>query len=222
MTGFGRVSVGGAGLILAAAMAVFGVTLTEAIRVEAPDGAPDGPTAPGSVAGEHEAGAVREPGGPYPRITETELLDAVNQDLFQPSRLPPPLQYRLPRERMSGPVVQQDPRRRRGPELRVVGAAVMGDRALALIQVDDSVPFAVLLGESVEGYTLAAVDQESATLTSPTDNLTLPVMEPIGAGRALVEPAQIEIDARNIEQFRSRMQEALRRQMSGRGGGGQP
>jgi len=203
-------------------MAVFGVTLADAMRVEEADAEPVGPPAPVSVAEETEWGAAREPAGPYPRVTEAELLDAVNQDLFQPNRLPSPLEYRLPAERMPGPVVQQDARRRRGPELRVVGAAVMGDRALALIQVDDSVPFAVLLGETVEGYTLAAVDEESATLTSPTEDLTLPVVEPLGVGQPSVDPAQIQIDARNIDQFRNRMQEVLRRQMSGRGGGGQP
>lgn len=219
MTGFGWVSAGGAGLALAAAMAVFGITLTDAMRVEESPTGPVVPTAPVSVAEAPEARTVRDP---YPRVTEAELLDAVNQDLFQPNRLPPPLGYQLPGERMSAAVAQQNARRRRGPELRVVGAAVMGDRALALIQVDDSVPFAVLLGESVEGYTLAAVDEEGATLTSPTENLTLPVVEPLGVGQPAVDPAQVQIDARNIDQFRSRMQEVLRRQMSGRGGGGQP
>jgi predicted membrane GTPase involved in stress response len=98
----------------------------------------------------------------------------------------------------------------------------MGDLALALIQVDDSVPLAVLLGESVGGYTLAAVDQESATLTSLSETLTLPVVEPVLAGRSLGEPVQIQIDPRNLDQFRGRMQEVLRRQMPNRGGGGQP
>lgn len=213
---------GAAGLVTAAAAMVFGATLTEAIRVEEPGVRPQAPPAAVALAGHPQERVTGDPVGPYPRITQTELLDAVNHDLFQPDRLPPLEAYRLPGERVSVAVAQQDPRRRRGPELRVVGAAIMGDMALALIQVDDSVPLAILLGESVEGYTLTAVDQEGATLTSLTENLTLPVVEPILVGRSSGEPAQIQIDAANIEQFRGRMQEVLRRQMTNRGGGGQP
>jgi len=222
MLGFEKVSVMAAGLVLATAMVGFGATLTDAVRVDEPEGGLETPFTTGSVEEESGPGAASGPLSPYPRISQTELLDAVNQDVFQPGRVPSPEAYRLPGERMAGPVIQQDPRRRRGPELRVVGSAVMGDLALALIQVDDSVPLAVLLGESVGGYTLAAVDQESATLTSLSETLTLPVVEPVLAGRSLGEPVQIQIDPRNLDQFRGRMQEVLRRQMPNRGGGGQP
>jgi len=218
MTGLGRTSVGAAGLVLGTAVVFFGATLTDAIRVEEPTTALEG-LSPPVTAGE-EPGAM-EAGRPlsiYPRISQTELLDAVNQDLFQPDRLPPPEGYQLPGERRAVSVVQQDSRRRRGPELRVVGSAVMGDLALALIQVDDSVPLAVLLGESLEGYTLVAVNQETATLTSLTETLTLPVVEPLARGGTETGPVQIRIDSRDIEQLRSRAQEIFRGQMMNRGG----
>lgn len=222
MIGVEKVSAGAAGLVLATSVVILGATVTNAVRVAEPGAGPE--RLPAAVAPGSDSAADRgsEHLGPYPRVTQDELLDAVNQDLFQPGRLPPPERYQLPGERVAGPVDQADPRRRRGPVLRVVGSAVMGEMALALIQVDDSVPLAVLLGESVEGYTLASVDQESATLTSLTETLTLPVVEPLMTGRSPGEAVQIQVDPRNIEQFRGRMQEVLRRQMTNRGGGGQP
>ena len=50
-------------------------------------------TAPAS-GGESLAGIV------YPRVTENEILDAVNHDPFQPDRTPSPERYVLPGERV--------------------------------------------------------------------------------------------------------------------------
>lgn len=275
MRGLGGISLGAAGLALAVAAVVFGAATVDALRVQeptVPEGrAPAGraplaeaegvaDTSPTATAGwetpeAQEGGAAPSlapgdsrdrRGGLYPRVTETELLEAVNQDLFQPDRAPPLERYELPGERVARAVVQQDPRRRRGPEFRVVGSAIMGDLALALVQVDDSIPLALLLGESVEGYTLAAVDQEGAILVGESGTLTLPVVAPLPTGRSQATGVQIQIDQRNLEAMQERVQQMLRNQLlgerglmmnrgvqvppgganppgrGGRGGGGQP
>jgi hypothetical protein len=266
MRGLGGISLSAAGLFLAVAAVVFGATTVGALRIQELAVAPENTvragastaglegsgeafpqTVPGSGTVGPQGGELRgplTPGGPgrqrrgvYPRVTETEILEAVNRDLFQPDRLPPLERYQLPSERVARSVAQQDPRRRRGPELRVVGSAVMGDLALALVQVDDSIPLAVLLGESVEGYILAAVDQEGAVLVGETETLTLPVVAPLPTSGRRAGDVQIQIDQRNLEAMQERVQQLLRGQMmnrgfppgvanppgrGGRGGGGQP
>jgi hypothetical protein len=252
MRGLGGVSLGAAGLALAIAAVVFGATTMDALRVQELPGSPEnvapagGPSQEGGAEPSLAPGEPgRPPGGVYPRVTETELLDAVNQDLFQPDRTPPLERYQLPSEQVARTVVQQDSRRRRGPEFRVVGSAVTGSLALALIQVDDSIPLALLLGESVEGYTLAAVNQEGAVLVGETETLTLPVVEPLPTARPRNAGPQIQIDQRNLEAMQERVQQLLRNQLlnqrgmmqrggqvppdggnppgrGGRGGGGQP
>jgi hypothetical protein len=226
MRGLGGVSLGAAGLVLALAAVVFGATTVDALRVQEPPGPPEGGApagGPPEEAGVGIAGAPAEPGRPsggvYPRVTETELLEAVNQDLFEPDRTPPLERYQLPSEQVARTVVQQDPRRRRGPEFRVVGSAVMGNLALALVQVDDSLPLALLLGESVEGYTLTAVNQEGAVLVGETETLTLPVVEPLPTAGLRNAGPQIQIDQRNLEAMQERVQQLLRNQILNQRGG---
>ena len=226
MRGLGGISLGAAGLVLAIAAVVFGATTVDALRVQELPGPSEGVApagGPSQEGGVETLPAPGEPGRPsggvYPRVTETELLDAVNQDLFQPDRTPPLERYQLPSERVATTAVQQDPRRRRGPEFRVVGSAVMGNVALALVQVDDSIPLALLVGESVEGYTLAAVNQEGAVLVGETETLTLPVVEPLPTGGPRNAAPQIQIDQRNLEAMQERVQQLLRNQLLNQRGG---
>ncbi len=114
----------------------------------------------------------------YPQVSNGELLEAVNRDLFQPDRTPPLERYLLPSQRETSAPLSRDNRRRREPELRIVGTAIAGDLALAMVQPDDSIPFAVLLGESVDGFLLAAIEEESVTLTRDGDEFVYPVEEP--------------------------------------------
>jgi hypothetical protein len=114
----------------------------------------------------------------YPRVTNDEILDAVNQDLFQPDRTPPLQRYLFPGERPSAAQTARDIRRRSEPDLRVVGTAIAGGLALAMVQPEDSIPFSVLLGEMVDGYLLASVSEEMVTLTRDGAEFYLPVMEP--------------------------------------------
>lgn len=239
-------------LVFAASALTFGATVLDAVRVEGPSvaatpaGAPEetdvaGPSqGTGQTRGERSstgevAGRAPEPAGEslagiiYPRVTEDEILDAINHDPFQPDRTPPPERYVPPGARAEPETAARDDRRQRGPELRVVGAVVMGDQlALAMVQVDDSVPLALLLGESVEGYTLAAVDGESATLVGADETLTLPVVEAIHSASSTAQSARgrTQNNARDMEALQTRVQEMIRnlqqqRGMMGRGGGGQ-
>ena len=123
-------------------------------------------------------GAEYTQGTPYPRVSHDEILAAVNHDVFQPHRTPPAERYRLPNERREAGTPSRNDRRRRRPDLRVVGTAIAGDRALALVQPEDSVPFSVLLGEEVEGFLMAAVTEESVTFVRDGNVFQFPVVEP--------------------------------------------
>jgi len=114
----------------------------------------------------------------YPQVSNDEILGAVNHDLFQPDRTPPIQRYLLPGERAAPVRNSGDNRRQREPGLRIVGTAIAGDLAIVLVQLDDSIPFAVLLGEEVDGYMVAAVSEESVTLLGNDSEFTFPVVEP--------------------------------------------
>jgi hypothetical protein len=248
----GGVILGVAALIFAASALTFGNTFVGAIRVEDSAAVPDaaaleGEDVPRSVGSPGEPvesrgaptespGAAVDPpmtaslaGIVYPRTTEDEILDAVNHDPFQPDRTPMPERYVLPSNRAEPAAGNQDDRRRRGPEIRVVGAAIVGDNlALAMIQVDDSIPLALLLGETVEGYTLAAVDTEGATLVREDETLTLPVVEPAYPREANPRSTRgrAQNNASDMQALQTRVQEMIRNlQQQQRGqvqrGGGQ-
>jgi hypothetical protein len=180
-------SIGGMSLLgiailgFAASAVVFGATLVDAVRVEeVPASYEQGaiPESMPTMTAVDRAPQILEPENAYPRVTDNEILDAVNHDLFQPDRTPPVDRYLLPSER-AGPVqASRDNRRQREPNLRIVGTAIAGDLAIALVQLEDSIPFAMVLGEEVDGYLLAAVDEESATLTGDGAEFVLPVVEP--------------------------------------------
>lgn len=238
-------------VVFAASAVTFGATVVGALRVEesplavaAAGPGQEAPVADPTQVASQEQGAETAPGESggrpgvsgmeslsgivYPRVTEDEILEAVNHDPFQPDRTPLPERYRLPSEQVEPVTAARDDRRQRGPDLRVVGAAIMGDNlALAMVQVDDSVPLALLLGESVVGYTLAAVDGESATLVSEDETLTLPVVEPIHSASSDSRSARgrAQSNARDMEALQSRVQEMIRNLQQQRGqmqrGGGQ-
>jgi hypothetical protein len=149
----------------------------------------------------------------YPKVTEREILDAVNQDMFQPDRTPTPMPYLLPSERPE-PVQESRSRRRRQPDLRLVGTALAGDVALALIQLEDSVPVLFALGETVEGFTLASVTDGSITLIQDEAEFTYPVMEPDrGRGSSSRERSSRDRSSnaeREVQALQQRLQQALR------------
>jgi hypothetical protein len=193
-----------AALVFGVSAVVFGATVVDAVRVGASPVAPEVAASPdvvgdastggdatsSSVLADPE-GAVPHAAAPnptneqrplqgivYPRVTATEILGAVNQDLFQPDRTPSLTPYLLPSERPAPVQESRNDRRQRQPSLKLVGTAIAGDMALALIQTEDSLPVVFMLGETVEGYTLAMVTEESITLTQGEAEFTYPVVEP--------------------------------------------
>lgn len=181
MRSIGGKALGIAGLVFAGSAVVFGATVVDAVWVEEVPGSSEPasemetPDAAGPVAVATQASFQ---GIIYPRVTNNEILDAVNQDIFQPDRTPPVERYLLPSERVATVQNSSDDRRRREPNLRIVGTAIAGDLAIALVQVGDSIPFVVLLGEEVDGYMVAAVNEESVTLTGDGSEFTFAVVEP--------------------------------------------
>jgi len=253
MSGLGRTSVYLTAVLLAVAAVAFGLTAASAIRAGGREveeaGFPPGRGVPGEEVNtdDRETGGRSEltfepaphiqplpvgggrRGDPYPRTSDEEILEAVNRDVFMPQRSPPLARYQLPGQReVSAVPEEQDPRRRRGPDIRVVGSGYAGGQVLALIQVDDSLPIVVLLGEEVQGYVLAAVDEDGATLVGESETLELPVVASLETGRSLTSGP----DPQSVEAMQERVQQILRQQMmnarrqnpnrGGRGGGGQP
>ncbi len=241
-------------LVFGTSAVLFGAAVVDAVRVEDATGVRTSgqQVMPGAGTGDAEAGAdgnvsameagseeasvasgegageiLRSPRGQiYPQVTSDEILGAVNQDLFQPDRTPSVDRYLLPSERAAPAPRSRDNRRRRDPDLRIVGTAIAGDLALALVQPDDSLPFAVLMGETVEGYTLAAVMEEFVTLVREDQEWTLPVTEPRSRRSSNSRERNArsqEVQADLVRQLTERLREATRGGQQGRqrGGGGQ-
>jgi hypothetical protein len=245
MKGMGGVTLGMAGSVFLASALVLVASVVDALRVggdgealavsagdEAPvashlseAGAGASSPAASPVSGATGQGALR--GIVYPRVTGDEILDAVNQDPFHPSRTPSPDRYLLPSERSAATTGTRVDPRRRGPELRLVGAAVGGDLGVAMIQVDDAAPLALLTGEFIEGYQLALVGEENAVLEGESETLILPLMAQLeprrtssqrDRGGAAPAASSAQPNPRDMEALQQRVQEILQGAM-GRGGG---
>ena len=229
MKSLGGTAVGVAGLVFVGSAVVLGATVLGAVRVEevlissepktppeqaAPQSESENPDLPSRVA-EDSQGPLR--GIVYPQVTNNEILDAVNQDLFQPDRTPPLGRYLLPSERPAPLQDSRDNRRRREPNLRIVGTAIAGDLAIVLVQLEDSIPFVVLLGEEVDGFMVAAVDEESVMLTGNGDEFTFAVVEPQRGGQSggRDRNARDNASAREAAALHERVQQML--QGMGRG-----
>jgi len=245
-------------MAFAAAAVVFGATVIEAVRIDDETFGSGVVTSEGEAALSEADRSAREgasteaepepesdepsedgasgmtwrsvlPGVHYPNVSNDEILVAVNQDLFQPDRTPPLERYLLPGQRPSVEQSSGREQRIRWPDIRVVGTAITGDLALAMVQPDDSIPFAVLEGEMVEGYTVAEVSEEFVTLAMGDAQFTYPVTEP-QAGRGVSREQQAleqqlrgrgDLSEAQVRAITERMQQAIRmRGQGGRGGGG--
>jgi hypothetical protein len=231
----------GMGLLLAvaafgASAVVFGATAVDAIRTEdrslrqvaapmAEEPEMEIPP-PGSDAESAETNVpiVYSEASSYPEVSNDELLGAVNQDLFQPDRTPTPERYLFPSERAAPVMNSRNDRRRREPSLRIVGTAIAGNRALAMVQPEDSIPFAVLLGEEVDGYILAGITEEFVTLVGNDEEFIYPVVEPDrgrsgNRDRNDRERAESEDMARQLSERAQQILQGLQRGQMMRGGG---
>ena len=108
-----------------------------------------------------------------------------------------------------------------------MGTAISGDLGLAVVQLEDSMPFAVLVGDLVDGYRVASVSEESVTLTLADEAFTLPVVEPDrgssnsgGRDRDSRNQRATEEAARALSERVQQMLQGMGRGQMGRGGGG--
>jgi hypothetical protein len=123
------------------------------------------------------------------------------------------------------------------PDLRVVGTGVIGRGGLALVQVEDGTPIAVGVGETVQGYRVAAVTAEGATLVGPAGRLRLSITDPAatrGPGDNSDRRGRDDNNAQELERAQVRIQEMMQQLRNranagargafpgrgGRGGGG--
>jgi hypothetical protein len=140
-----------AAVALAAALALDIWTLVRALRVDAvPDAAP--PTLA-------SAGAIATVDSPPP----ADLSAAVDNDPFSPDRSAPAGPYRMPGEadpRDAQPVV--DP-----PKPIVLGTAVSpGGRSFAILQLGDSRPVSLSVGDRIGAYTLKSIERGRVVFTT--------------------------------------------------------
>jgi hypothetical protein len=155
---------------LSAAAVLFAAALVQALTL-APAAAP-----PVAVAGQRPDAPVADTLAARPRVpSETTLQPgdialAVDHDPFQPDRRRPE-PFRLPGEDVpSVPMALEAPP---PPDFRVVGTVVAGDAGLAVIEVADSAPRVMGVGESLLGYRLESVGATSATMVGRDRTLQL-------------------------------------------------
>jgi hypothetical protein len=200
-------------VVTAVAAMLFSGAVVRAWRVE--------PTSPAALylrAGLRDEAAVPAHAGEP--LTEKALGLAADHDPFQPDRIRPAERYRLPGD--IEPAAASGPEPPPAPPFRVIGTAVTSTGGLAVVQVEETTPRVVAMGESLLGYTLESVDPESATLVGQGRSLTLPVTKqaPPPApreARAARGRAGAAQNARDPAAREAQMMEMLRRQMQERG-----
>ena len=170
---------------LAGAALLFAYALARAVTVE-PTEVADAPAdaVPTPVPPDEPMTEARVPS--ESRLTSDALRLAVDNDPFQADRRPPQ-PYRMPGDAIeiepSRPMVEAPP----PPPFRLLGTISVPGSGLALMQVEETTPLVVNVGEVVMGYTLQSVDMTGATLASRTgEELRLAVAppSPTGAERA--------------------------------------
>jgi hypothetical protein len=184
----------------AAAALIFAATLVRALTVDAttppeaadqppmadvapaagaaPDGAPEEEGRVPAEEGRASVPLVRE-GPPAVQsatgpLTRDALMLAVENDPFQETRQRPPERYRMPGDPIedAGPPPPPPP-----PPFQVLGTAQLAAGGLAIMQIEDSPPRVLAVGESLFGYTLERVEGEVATLTGQGRTLSLTVAQ---------------------------------------------
>jgi hypothetical protein len=113
-------------------------------------------------------------------LTPEVLRLAVTSAPFEESRRPPNARYRLPEDEPSPapPPVE----RPEVPEFRLMGSVATPDGGWALIRVGDGTPQLVAAGESVAGYTLAAVQPNAALMSGVGQVVQVPLAQPSMTG----------------------------------------
>lgn len=194
-----------AAAVCAGAAVLLGVTLVRALTVGPMPAGPAGPLAPvtdhavlgsspedavevlppGADAPMHSPEVVTPPAETRP-LTMDALQLAIDNDPFREDRQRPPERYRMPGDAIEpqGPPPLPPP-----PPFQVLGIAQSPGGGLAVMQIADSPPRVVSVGESLFGYTLDRVEGEVATLSGQGRILTLTVAQ------ASPTPVLLEEDA---------------------------
>jgi hypothetical protein len=162
-----------AGGILATAAIVLGVTLTRAMTLDVET--ESSPSVAESPVVETESGS----GDTAPRVPSAGRLDseairlAVDNDPFQPERRRAEA-YMMPGERIEP---EEPPELPPPPPFRLLGTAETDAGGIAVMQVEDSDPKILGLGESMMGYRLDQIEGNMATLFGQGRTLTITVAD---------------------------------------------
>jgi hypothetical protein len=155
-----------AGALLALGVLVFGASIARAVNVDMPavPAADDAPAAL-PVGGEGAGGDAAEPPADAALPYEALML-AADHDPFRADRQRAPQRYLLPGESLPEPE-PPPPGPPPPPPFRLVGTAVTPGGGLAMLQLENTPPRMVAMGESLLGYTVARVSDEGAVLEGP-------------------------------------------------------
>jgi hypothetical protein len=165
------------------------------------------PAAPG-VASRAELSRAGDPVARVPSegVLGTDALAlAVDNDPFMPDRRRAE-PYRLPDERVSRRVEVREEEPVEPPPFRIIGTASAGSRSMALVQpLESGEVDMVLVGRDFQGYRLASVDDESATLVMRDRSFRLGIQEGMPVGPAAPPNGMpVEVYRRLLEQLRER------------------
>jgi hypothetical protein len=167
---------------LVAAAGLCMVAIARAVTVEPVEAAE--PAAPG-VASTAELSRGGDPVARVPSegvLGTDALAQAIDRDPFRPDRMRAQ-PYRLPDERVSRRVEVREEEPVEPPPFRIIGTASAGSRSMALVQPLESGEIdMVLIGRDFQGYRLASVDNESATLVMRDRTFRLGIQEGMAAG----------------------------------------
>lgn len=153
--------------VLGVAAVLFGTALARALTVEPIDY----PEPPSESPADEPADAMT---GEQPRVPSEATLSprdialAVDNDPFLPDRTRPE-PYRLPGEFAFE--TEEAPAAPPVPHFQVTGTVVADGGGLAVLQVDDSPPQVLSVGESLLGWKLDAVGANTATMVNSTGRI---------------------------------------------------
>jgi hypothetical protein len=122
-----------------------------------------------------------------PPLTPEQIGYIADHDPFRSDRQRPDFRYRLPGDPLPEEPYEPPPPPP-PPPFRLVGTASGPAGGLAVIQVGDSPPMLVAVGESILGYTLARVAGDDAVLEGELGSLPLQLTSQLAAARQRPQP----------------------------------
>jgi hypothetical protein len=161
-----RLLVAGAACTLAAFF--FGASLLDALDA----GAAVTPPVPARAATATDAKAAPEV------ISMNAVNEAVAVDPFSPDRRPSDTPYKLPTDPAPAPPPPPPPAPPSIPGFKLVGTTQTTTGSIALIQVDNSTPKVVAVGDALSGFVVQRIERTSATLAQGDRRVDLTLQQP--------------------------------------------